>query len=65
MEYHSKHLLPQQCEIATKKTVDILVEDQLMDRPLFEISWAAGTNATGTCDGSLGDGRVSRCGHLA
>ena len=64
MEYHSRDLLQQQCEIAKKMKAGILVEDQSMDRPLFEIFSAAEINATGTCGWSLWDGRVSRCGHL-
>ena len=63
--YHSRDLLPQQCEIAEKMKAGILVEDQSMDHPLFEIFSAAEINATDTCDCSLWDGRVGHCGHLA
>ena len=42
----------------------ILVVDQSMDLPLFEIFSVAGIDATGTCGWSLWDGRVSHCGHL-
>ena len=62
--YHSRDLLPQQYEIAEKMTAGILVEDQWVDHPLFEIFSAAGINATDTCGCSLWDGRVSHCGHL-
>lgn len=62
--YRSRDLLPQQCEIAEKMKAGILVEDQSMDHPLFEIFSAVGINATDTCGCSLWDGRVSHCGHL-
>ena len=63
--YHSRDLLPQQCEIAEKMKAGILVEDQSMDHPLFESFSAAEINAIDTCDCSLWDGRASCCGHLA
>ena len=62
--YHSRDLLPQQCEIAGKMKAGIVVEDQLTDHPLTEIFSAAEINATDTCGCSLWDGRASHCGHL-
>lgn len=62
---HSKHSLQRQCEIARKMEVGISVEDHLRGRPWSEAFSVSAINATGTCDGSLWDGRVSHCGHLA
>lgn len=65
MECRSKHSLLQQHEILNRRRVGILVEDQLMDRPLLDLSLMVELNATGTCYGLMLNGTVGHCGHIA
>lgn len=64
-EYHSKHSLPRQHEIAKLRRVGILIVGLLMLHPLFDLCLTVEINAIDTCYDSMLYRRVGHYDHIA